>query len=410
MAVRASEDGPRRGVRWRRWLVAGAVVGLAGSGALAPVAAGAADPSADLSVGVSHAPSTATAPVDITFTVTASNAGPDTAEDVVVGLGFQYPLEPRDLPDGCRPSPSYESVVCDVGDVASGGSASVDIPLYARGSGLFTLPAAVGSPTADPVAANNSATDSLLVSAGPSQAVRYVEGVFPVVLNRDPGTAETTYWAARWKKANNSYPRVLRSVPVAWINSNEYRRIRVREAYQNTLGRAADPGGLDANVRRAAAGWTYQQIERALITSPEFFRRAGVTPWTNDPRFIDAVVQAVVGRPATTAEIKAYTPMVGDARQPTLQRFVQYVQSTTEARTRIINEKYQDTLGAPATPLARYVWLLRFNEGRTPESLWADLLVSYDVLQKYPYTIDDYTDGFEYAVPVSDVVAAVEAA
>lgn len=406
MADRASG----RGTRWRRLLVAGAVVGLAGSGALVPVVAGAVDPSADLAVGVTHSPATATAPADVTFTITASNAGPDTASDVVVGLGFQYPLEPRTLPAGCRVSPSYESVVCDVGDVASGASASIDIVLYARGSGLFTVPAAVGSPTADPSTANNTATDSLLVSAGPSQAVRYIKGTFPIIMNRDPGTAETDYWAARWKTASTTYPRVLQKVPLGLINSNEYRRIRVREAYQSTLGRAADPGGLDANVRRAAAGWTYQQIERSLITSPEFFRRAGVAPWTNDPAFIDAVVQKVVGRPATAAEITKYTPMVGDARQPALQRFVQYVQSTTEARTRIINEKYQDTLGAPASPLARYIWLVRFNEGRTPESLWADLLVSYDVLQKYPTTIDDYTDGFEFDVPVSQVQAAVDAA
>ena len=346
----------------------------------------------------------------MTFTVTASNAGPDTAEDVVVGLGFQYPLQPLDLPAGCKISPAYESLVCDVGDIASGASTSVDVVLNARGSGLFTLPAAVGSPTADPSAANNTATDSLLVSAGPSQAERSIKGTFPIVMNRNPGTAETDYWAARWKAANTSYPRVLQKVPLGLINSNEYRRIRVREAYQNTLGRPADPGGLDANVRRAAAGWTYQQIERSLITSPEFFRRAGVAPWTNDPAFIDAVVQKVVGRPATAAEITKYTPMVGNAQHAAVQRFVQYVQSTTEARTRIINEKYQDTLGAPASPLARYIWLVRFNEGRTPESLWADLLVSYDVLQHYPYTIDDYTEGYEFDVPVSDVVAAVQAA
>ena len=46
---------------------------------MTPTAASAADPSADLSVGISHSPNAAMSGGEITFTLAVANAGPDTA-------------------------------------------------------------------------------------------------------------------------------------------------------------------------------------------------------------------------------------------------------------------------------------------------------------------------------------------
>jgi hypothetical protein len=56
----------------------------------------------------------------------------------------------------------------------------------------------------------------------------------------------------------------------------------------------------------------------------------------------------------------------------------------------VIADRVQRTLGVAPTPLIRYVWLVRYREGATTERIWAELLVSWDVLRNYPYTDDDY--------------------
>ncbi|WP_421120933.1 DUF11 domain-containing protein [Aquihabitans daechungensis] len=386
---------------WRRWAVALTVVGVAGSGALAPITAGAVDPSADLSATVSHAPDTVTAPADITFTITASNAGPDTAEDVAAGLGFQYPLDLRTVPTGCRRSSNYDSVVCELGDIPSGGTASVAVVLQARGSGIFTIPAVVASETPDPDTADRVATDSLLVKAGPSQAVRYIRGIFPSIMGRNPDTATTNYWAGKWKAENNRYPRNLARVPAGIIQSNEYRRIRVREAFQRIFARAPEASALTYWVNQLAKGMSYETLDRRLMTSIEGSR--GVE---SVMQLIRDSYQAVLGRQPTTAEENA--AFASQSRQ-SYGAFVLSLQHSTEAYDVVIKRYYQATVGHDPNALGRYVWQLRLRQGVSPEALWAELFVTNEVLQKYPYTVDDY-EGSEYdAVPASRVEAALAA-
>lgn len=401
MVQRSTRGGSADRRSWRRWGIALAVVGLAGSGALAPVAAGADAPSADLSVTVSHTPNLVTAPADVTFTVTASNAGPDTAENVAAALGYDFPLDMETVPAGCRRSGAYQSVVCELGDVASGASASIDIVLRAQGSGLLTLPAAVASETSDPDTADLVATDTLLVKAGPSQAVRYIRGIFPSILNRNPNTATTDYWAAKWQAANRGYPRKPASVPAGIINSNEYRRLRIREAYQRILGRPADAGGLASYVTKAARGTSFEAIERTLLTSGEFTRKPATIQ-----QLIANTYQAVLGRQPTPAEAQA---AFDSQASQSFASFVVSLQRSTEGYDRIINQRYQSAVGHGPSPLGRYVWQVGLRQGQSPEALFAQLLVSNEVLQLYPYTTDDYEEGYEYDVPVGQVLAALDA-
>ena len=399
MAEHRSTAGRNRG---QRAAIALAAVGIVASGVIAPSAAGAADPSADLSVSVSHTPDTATAPAELTFTISAHNDGPDTAENVVAGLGFQYPLQLRVPPEGCRRAASYESILCELGDVASGATAEIDIVLEARGSGLYTLPVAVASDTPDPDAADRVVNDTVLVKAGPSQSVRYIRGIFPMIMQRTPNTATVDYWAARWKAENNRWPRNLQNVPAGIINSNEYRRLRIREAYLRILGRPADAPSLDSWVSKAAGGMAYETIERRLLTSKEFENKAG-----SDLQRIANAYQTVLGRqPSTTESAAAF-----NARsKQTFAALVLSLQRSTEGYDVNIDQRYQAPLGHAPSALGRYVWQARLRQGRTAESLWADLLVSGEVLADYPYTEDDYNEGgFEYDVPVSQVQAALGA-
>lgn len=403
MAV-AATGRPAR-VRWR-WGMALGVVALGATGALSPVRASAVDPGADLSVTVAHQPASAKTGDEITFTVEASNAGPDTATAAVAALGFRYPLELRVVPSGCRRSASYESVVCDLGDLASGASTSIDITLFARGSGLYSVPVAVASDTADPDASNSSATDTVLVKPGPTQAVRYITGIWPIIMERSVDSTSLAYWSARWKAANAVYPRKLEKVPAGIINSNEYRRLRIREAYQRILGRSVDPASLTYWVNKAAGGWSFEAIERTLLTSKEFANKHG-----DLEAIVRAQYQAILGRQPTGAEIAS--ALSHGNTTPAATR-LQNLQRSTEGYDVVIKRVFQKTVGHDPSPLSRYAALIKLRGGLSPEGLFALQLVSNEVLAKYPYTEDDYTEGPYYdppafAVPVAQVQAAAAA-
>lgn len=363
---------------------AGALALALTGGILVPTAAHAAEGSADLSVSVSHAPTAVTAGDEVVFTITATNDGPDAAVGVVAGIAAQYPLGPvAQLPEGCRRAANYESIVCELGTVAAGQSATVAIAMRAQGSGLYTVPVAISSDTPDPDTDDLVATTVLLVKRGPSHAERYIAGIFPMVLDRPADAASLAFWSARWQSAITTWPRNLTSVPLGIINSGEHRRLRVRDSYQRILGRSADPASLAYWVGRAGAGFTFERIEQLIVGSSEFARKSSADR-------IGAVYQAVLGRAPSGSERSRWNAAFGSTGN--LGILAALLQRTSDGYDVVINQKFQATFGAPAGSFARFIWQVRLREGSTPEQLWSQLLVSNDVLRLYPYTEDDYLE------------------
>ncbi|HWJ98896.1 MAG TPA: hypothetical protein VNQ33_12105, partial [Acidimicrobiales bacterium] len=239
---------------------------------------------------------------------------------------------------------------------------------------------------------------------GPSQAVRYIRGIFPMILQRNPNTATTDYWAARWKAATMAYPRKLEQVPLGIINSNEYRRLRVRESYQRILGRAVDPSALTYWSTKAARGWSYERIDTTLLSSAEFLRNGDLET------HVRRTYVAVLGRQPSQSELNRWKATLGPTGTKGWSRFPLALQRSTEGFDVIIKQRYQVSTGQAPSSFARYIWQVGLRNGQSPERLWAQLLVSYDVLKNYPYTDDDYEEGYEYDVPRASVVAAVHAA
>jgi hypothetical protein len=386
------------------WGAAGAAA-LLGVGALAPVGAEAIEPSADLSVSVAHDPSSATTGDEVTITVTAHNDGPDAAADVLAGLSFQWPLQFVDASDGCSLAPANNSVVCTLGDVASGTDGVATVTVRPMASGLYTLPVAVSSSTADPDTADRQGSDALIVQKGPSQGERYVAGTYPLLLDRPADAGALAYWGARFKAEMNAYPRHLEKIPAGIMASDEYRRLRIREAYQRILGRAADPGALTYWVARAKAGLPFLRIEQILMGSNEFARKTvgGSTP---------AVFQAVLGRAPSGDELSKWS----EAAPGPLARILQ---GSVEGRNVIILDLYQSVLGHAPDVFGHYSMLGRLRDGVSPERLWAELLVSWEYLAKFPATEDDYTyDGpildeaptHDFRSSAPDLAAALDAA
>ncbi|MEM7323863.1 MAG: DUF11 domain-containing protein, partial [Actinomycetota bacterium] len=105
----------------------------------------------------------------VTYTVEVSNAGPDSAENVVAtdtlpaGVTLQATT-------GCQQDPN--GLTCSLGTIAVGGTASYTISVQVDGGteGTVTNDVVVAAGTADPVPGNNSASEDTLVGRAPIAA------------------------------------------------------------------------------------------------------------------------------------------------------------------------------------------------------------------------------------------------
>ena len=143
------------------WAVTSSVASSAGAVALQWNLNTAAQANLSLSLtGPASAPLGATA----VYTLTASNAGPQAATGVVATTVVPTGLVAIDLPHSC--TASANTVTCNLGEIASGASASVQLLLRVDSlSAPVSLQASVGSDLPDPVAGNNAAAAPLALAA-----------------------------------------------------------------------------------------------------------------------------------------------------------------------------------------------------------------------------------------------------
>jgi uncharacterized repeat protein (TIGR01451 family) len=100
------------------------------------------------------------------YTLTVENAGPDSAANVVVTdnlpAAFSFDSASASPSGSCAESSGV--VTCDLGDIASGASATVTINGTPNGSGAMSNTASVTSDAADPDPSNDSDTESTTVT------------------------------------------------------------------------------------------------------------------------------------------------------------------------------------------------------------------------------------------------------
>ncbi|HLI57137.1 MAG TPA: DUF11 domain-containing protein, partial [Actinomycetota bacterium] len=161
--------------------------------------------SADLSIGALAAPSPATAGSPLTYTLTVGNAGPSTATaaQVTDTLASGVTFSSASASQGSCGQASG-TVTCSLGDLASGGSATVTIVVTPPSAGSLSNVATVGSSTPDPTPANNSVTTtttantpaasadlSIGASAAPSPATAGNPVTYTVTVGNDGPSSAT---------------------------------------------------------------------------------------------------------------------------------------------------------------------------------------------------------------------------
>jgi uncharacterized repeat protein (TIGR01451 family) len=125
---------------------------------------------ADLSITKSDSPDPVTEGGQLTYTIEVRNGGPDPA----AGVAVTDDLAPSDF-DLVSVTPSQGScdtqggqkITCNLGTLASGGAGTVTIQVTAKKPGTVTNTASVTSSEPDPLASNNTVTETTTVLEAP---------------------------------------------------------------------------------------------------------------------------------------------------------------------------------------------------------------------------------------------------
>lgn len=127
--------------------------------------------SADLTITKTVSAATVTVGDSLTYTLTVTNNGPDTAADVVLSDVLPSTVTVEGGTSVNAPAPDCSGLSplrCSFGAMASGRTHAISVAVRTRAAGSLSNTATVSSPTRDPNAANNSSTVTTTVNAPPT--------------------------------------------------------------------------------------------------------------------------------------------------------------------------------------------------------------------------------------------------
>jgi uncharacterized repeat protein (TIGR01451 family) len=142
--------------------------------------------SADLSITKSSSPDPVTVGQKVTYTLAVANAGPSAATGVQVtdtlptGLTF---VSASSTQGTCTQSGGV--ITCDIGGLASGGTATVTLVARATAAGVVTNTARVTATTPDPDPSDNSGSDDVTVVASADLSIAKSASPDPVVAGNE---------------------------------------------------------------------------------------------------------------------------------------------------------------------------------------------------------------------------------
>ena len=237
---------------------------------------------ADLGITQSFAPTAPAQSQNVTITLTATNNGPAAATGVVVsalppsGLVFVF-----DTVAGAYPAAPVRGTLALF---AVGASASINIAATVTGSGPISMTSQVSGSPVDPVASNNSATNTITVAAQTSLAVTNVlstanpvvaggSSTFTITLRNSGTDTLFNVWSTlhgRRQRPSPLQPRpAAASTTVPALDHSKHRRwsdgYRDGDHYRAKHGWRAHANGQRFGRKRSATG---QQVASVNVVSP----------------------------------------------------------------------------------------------------------------------------------------------
>jgi hypothetical protein len=163
-----------------------------------------------------------------------------------------------------------------------------------------------------------------LVVVVPKAVDAFVQAVYVDVLARDAGQEERAGWG---QAIALGMPPT--QVAYGFVNSDEFRILRITEAYEAVLGRAPEPGGMASWLNGMRAGvLSPDDAYRAFLQSEEYYQSTGGT----DSAFVAAVYEKILHRTADQSEIEWWARGVATAGRGAVVNSIWMSVETARAR------------------------------------------------------------------------------
>lgn len=189
--------------------------------------------------------------------------------------------------------------------------------------------------------------------------------LYELLLGRSPDPSGRAHWAPKLDAGVTA-----RAIAGQLIDSTEWRRRLVADAFAQILGRPVDPAG--------SAYWTDRldreppdALRSGLLGSSELWADVGARPagWT------DRAYASLVGRPATPDEHRVIDPAVAaGANRGSLAAQIARLDG---ARRHLAERWYASLLDRSATPSEQAAWATAMAAGHSERSLVAELAAAH---------------------------------
>jgi uncharacterized repeat protein (TIGR01451 family) len=146
---------------------------------------------ADLAVAI-QAQGTATTGASVTYSITVTNNGPNTAQAVSLSATLADSFSYQNATTTVGSCNGSSEIWCDLGTVASGATASIQVTGTMLSPGSIESTATVASSSYDPVSTNNSATATVAVTGAAYSVVPNVAVVVPNLILAGSSTTTLT--------------------------------------------------------------------------------------------------------------------------------------------------------------------------------------------------------------------------
>jgi hypothetical protein len=167
------------------------------------------------------------------------------------------------------------------------GSATFQITTLSVGAHQITADyGGDGSFTSSASAVFSQTVNTSAPTGTPSQ--KFVTQAYRDLLGRDPDSGGLTHFSSLIDMNQATRTQVAQTIQT----SLEARQLQVNNLFQMFLGRQADSVGLDLSTRFLGMGGSFFQLENAIVSSQEYFQRAGST----NNGFLTALYRDALGR------------------------------------------------------------------------------------------------------------------
>ncbi|MGC5169232.1 DUF4214 domain-containing protein [Microbacterium sp. DT81.1] len=184
-----------------------------------------------------------------------------------------------------------------------------------------------------------------LVVVVPRSVDAFVRAVYVDLLGRDGAAEERVGWGQAI--ALGAPPT---QVAQGFVNSDEFRILKITEAYREVLGREPDEGGMTAWLNGMRAGiLSPDDAYRGLLRSDEYYTRTGGT----DPAFVAALYEKILHRTAGQEEIDGWSRVAAVAGRAAV---VDSIWMSMEAAGARVAMMYRSYLGREADQAAMEGW------------------------------------------------------